>query len=244
MASFSAGTRHGQILEDIRAKIITGEWEPGFQLDKETDMAVRYGVSRMTMNKVLTQLAQDGFVLRRKRGGTFVAKTRAQSAVLEISSIKDEVAALGKRHGWRLTNSETRVLDSGDLKLLGVRRDTLPETARVLTGVHLADDAPFCLETRAISLSIVPDAATFDFSQTVPGGWLLQTMPWTSARHSIRAINAMGRDARDLNVAVGTACLEILRKTEIGGQWVTFARLLYSGEDHQLTAEFEPRSVG
>ena len=215
---------------------------PGYQFTKETELAKHYGVSRMTMNKALTQLAQEGFIIRKKRRGTFVAEARRQSAVLEINIPGDEVAALGKRYDWRLTRAEMRQLGPGDLRLLGVRRGSVPEPALVLQGVHLADDAPFCFETRAINLSSTPEAASVDFAVEVPGSWLLRSMPWTTARHAVRAINAGGSDARVLDLAVGEACLEILRKTEIVEGWVTYARLLYPGDAYQLTAEFEPRA--
>ena len=130
----------------------------------------------------------------------------------------------------------------GDPRLLGVQRSSIPEKTLLLQGVHFADNEPFCLEMRAINLASTPAAETADFSKDVPGSWLLQSMPWTTARHSVRAINVSGQDARLLDLPSGTACLEILRKTEIGETWVTYARLLYPGEAHQLTAEFEPRS--
>jgi len=39
----------------------------------------------------------------------------------------------------------------------------------------------------------------------------------------------------------GAACLEIERLTQSGGRSVTFARLCYPGDRHQVTATFEPR---
>lgn len=242
MAKIEARTRHAQILDEIRARIVHGDWPPGHQLAKETELARQYGVSRMTMNKALTQLAQEGFVIRKKRSGTVVAEARTQSAVLEINIVADEVAALGKRYGWRLLNMATRKLAPADLHHLGVRRKSLPEQAIVLQGVHYADDEPFCLETRAINLTSAPDAASVDFAVEVPGSWLLRSLPWTTARHSVRAINVSGEDAKLLDHAVGTACLEILRKTVIGENWVTYARLVYPGDAYQLTAEFGPKA--
>ncbi|WP_367717419.1 UTRA domain-containing protein [Nitratireductor sp. GISD-1A_MAKvit] len=233
---------HTRILEEIRSKIVDGEWPPGHQLDKETELAAQYGVSRMTMNKVLTELSANGFITRRKRRGTFVAKARAQSAVMEINNIADEVAALGRRYDWKLLSQETRTLGQNDLRVLGVRQAALRDMAIYLQGVHYADDEPFCLETRAINLTAVPDAATVDFSHELPGAWLLHSMPWSNVRHSVRAINISGRDAHQLRLPVGAACLEILRKTQINDDWITYARLLYPGEAHQLTAEFGARS--
>ncbi|SLN15168.1 UTRA domain-containing protein [Roseisalinus antarcticus] len=236
-------THHSRILDALLQKIVSGAWPPGFQLDRETDLAAQFCVSRMTMNKVLTQLAQDGYVVRRRRSGTFVAKARTQSAVMAINNVADEVAALGRRHRWRLDAREVRKLGAADLRLLGVRRASVPEDALSLSGVHFADDEPFCFEMRAINLHVVPGAQGVGFDREVPGSWLLQTMPWSTARNSVRAVNVHGRDAGRLDLPDGTACLEILRKTEIGGDWVTYARLLYPGEAFQLTAEFEPKAA-
>jgi len=51
------GTHHDRILTRLRDRITSGEWQPGFQLPFETQLAESHGVSRMTMNKVLAQLA-------------------------------------------------------------------------------------------------------------------------------------------------------------------------------------------
>ena len=243
----STDTLHSRIVEDIRARIIDGSWQPGFQLSKETDMAQSYGVSRMTMNKALTQLAQEGYLVRRKRSGTVVAHARAQSAALEINNIAKEVNRLGREYRWQLLLCERRKLQQSDLRLLGVMDSDIvksPQDVLFLQGLHFSGSEPFCLESRAINLQAVPSAASQDFAVDVPGIWLLNSMPWSTARHVIRAVNAMGRDASLLDLPLGTACLEMLRETGSGGNWVTYARLLYPGEAHQLVAEFEPRGNG
>lgn len=238
-----AETLHSRILDAFRSKIVDGIWPAGHQLPKETELAEQHGVSRMTMNKVLTQLAQEGFVVRRKRSGTFVAQARVQSAIMEISNIAEEVAALGRPHRWQLLTRERRHLHPADLRLLGVQRPAVDDEVLFLQGVHYAGDQPFCLETRAINLTAVPDAADQDFAVEPAGKWLLRLMPWTSARHQVRAVNIAGREAKLLSLPVGAACMDILRKTGIEGTWVTYARLLYPGEAHQLVAEFEPRAA-
>lgn len=235
-----AETHHARILEEMRNNIVDGVWEPGFRLPKETELATQYGVSRMTMNKVLTQLSREGFLIRRKRSGTFVAQPRAQSAVMEINDIAQEVAELGFDYEWRLSEQELRPLGRVDCRMLDIDDDRMDAQVLFLDGLHMARGAPFCLETRVIDTAMVPAALQEDFKTTVPGQWLLKTMPFSSARHRVRAINVAGQDAKHLGLPVGTACLEILRKTRIEQSWVTHVRLLYPGEAHQLIADFAP----
>ncbi|QQA44220.1 GntR family transcriptional regulator [Pelagovum pacificum] len=232
---------HARIFEDLRRRIVDGELTPGTRLPKETELAEAHGVARMTMNRVLSDLARDGFIVRRKRSGTFVAQPRGQSAVMEITDIAQEVAALGLRHEWRLESAERKRLSAAERTLLSLTPEDAADEVLLLRGLHLARGEPFCLETRAIDLRVAAGALDEDFAQTVPGQWLLRTMPWSAARHRVRAVNVAGRDARTLALSAGTACLEVLRETTIGEDWVTHVRLLYPGEAHQLVAEFAPQ---
>lgn len=244
MAGQQSETHHSRILDDITRKIVDGIWKPGHRLEKEVEMAARYNVSRMTVNKVLTQLAQEGYVTRRKRMGTVVARPRAQSAVMAINNVGEEVAALGRQYRWARILRETRPRTAADCRLLGLEGAAAEEGALFVHGLHYADDEPFCLEARAINLAVVPDAAHMAFETEVPSAWLVETMPWTDAHHQVRALNATGEDARRLGLAEGMACLQIRRKTRIGPNWVTYVRLLYPGAAHQLVAEFEGHTGG
>ena len=232
---------YSRILADMRRQVLGGHWAPGMQLSKETELAERYGVSRMTMNNVLTQLAREGFLVRRKRSGTFIAQPRGQSAVMEITDIEQEVAQLGLPYRWKLISLEQRSLSAAEVSLLNMPAGDAGGSILFLKGLHLAREEPFCLEMRAIHLIVVPQAAAQDFAMLVPGQWLLRTMPFSAASHRVRAINATGRDAKALDIESGTACLEILRRTMSGKNWVTYVRLLYPGELHQLVADFAPR---
>ena len=51
-------TLHERILTEVRENIVSGTWPPGHRIPFEVEMAAAYGVSRMTVNKALTQLTQ------------------------------------------------------------------------------------------------------------------------------------------------------------------------------------------
>ena len=237
-------TLHDQILRDLKGRILDGDWEPGFQLPIETELAIRFGVSRMTMNKVLAQLTREGFLVRRKKRGTFVAQPRAQSAVLEISDIEAEVTALGRPYRYELLDRAVRPWQPDDE--VGAHEDRIEEGEELLflRGLHFAGPTPFCLETRVVNPAMAEGALEQDFSNVPPGTWLLRSVPWGRAAHRIRAIHAGARDASALNIARHSASLEIVRRTEMAGNWVTWARLVYPGDSHQIMAEFESDASG
>ena len=237
-AGAKSATRHNHIVEEIRLSIVGGDWPPGFQLPIETELAERYGVSRMTMNKALGQLAREGYLIRRKKSGTQVAQPRAESAVMAIADIRDEVRRSGCAYRFKLMDRRLRPGRHDDAQLLGAAVGT--GEVLWLQGLHLADERPFCFETRVINPVTAEGATAQDFTADPPGAWLFQAVPWSVASHRVRAVNAGASDARVLALAVGEACLGIVRRTTVGGDWVTGVRLLYPGSDHQLVANFSP----
>jgi GntR family transcriptional regulator, histidine utilization repressor len=241
MTRAKPATLHDRILTDVRDKITGGTWQPGQRIPFETDMAEEYGVSRMTVNKVLTQLTREGYLERRRKVGTFVAKPRQQSAVMTIANIGEEVRQRGGRYSFRIVARAVRAATADDKAHL--RSGDARMRVLVVECVHSADDAPFCHEARLINLSAVPEAETADFAAEPAGAWLLKQVPWSGADHTIRAVTPSPRIARLLGLAPSAACLEIERHTDFEDQPITFARLTYRGDQHQLVAQFSPSPV-
>lgn len=232
-------THHDRILAEIRGHILAGRWSHGHRLPFETDMATAYGVSRMTINKVLSQLTREGFLERRRKLGTVVAMPRVQSAVMEITDIEREIRDLGLSYGFRLIALTLGVPHPEERARM---RDDAPDFEVLrCTAVHDAGGTPFCIEERLINLAAAPAAALQDFSEQSPGKWLLHNVPWSSAEHRIRAVAAGSVTARLLSVKPGTSCLEVVRRTESGPRCVTLVQLTYPGDRHQVVAHFMPR---
>lgn len=232
-------TLHQAILEEIESRIVSGEWPPGFRLPFEIDLAQQYACSRMTVNKVMTQLAKAGLIERHRKAGSFVAHPRTQSAILEISDIEAEVRSLGQPYKYTLLSRRERASDAEDRLLLGLEHDT---SMVELLAVHKAKHKPFCVEERRINVGVVPEAAEADFTASSPGGWLIRQVPWSAAENRINARPATVEIADLLERPEGTACLVIERRTWSPAGPVTFARLTYSGDSHTLVARFTPAS--
>lgn len=232
-------TLHQRILSELEGKILSGEWPVGYRLPFEVDLAKDYRCSRMTVNKVLTQLARAGLIDRIKGSGSFVCNPHTQSAVLEIGDIRREVESLKVPYAFNVTKTERRKASRADLVLLDLAAGApLLDVACI----HTAGGRPFCLEQRLINLVTVPGAASARFAEVSPSQWLLNQVPWTSAEHRIHAAPANDADAAALDVAVGTACLVVQRRTWSGGGSVTHVRLTYPWDRHSLVATFTPAS--
>lgn len=62
-----------RIRESLRAMIASGELAHGQKLPSEDELAVQYGVSRMTVRQGISDLIDEGLLYRRHGVGTFVA---------------------------------------------------------------------------------------------------------------------------------------------------------------------------
>lgn len=241
MSTGGGKTLHQRILEEIEGQIISGTWAPGTRIPYEMDLAVHYGCSRMTVNKVLTQLAQAGLIERRRKAGSYVSQPRAHSAVLEIHDIQSEIEALGLPYGYRLQARSVRKARPLERTWLD-----LPDASPILhvTAVHSGGKLPFCLEERVINLQAVPEAEDQGFRDGAPGQWLLGQVPWSAAEHAIRAAAATPDAAELLGIEPGTPCLLITRRTFSGGAVVTRVQFTYPGDRHELIARFSPADTG
>jgi GntR family histidine utilization transcriptional repressor len=230
-------TLHRRILSDISDRILSGAWPPGHRIPFEHELATQYGCSRMTVNKALSQLAKAGLIERRRRSGSFVRQPQSQAAVLEIHDIRVEVEALGLPYRYELESREKRRATGQDRTLLGLES---PVAVLALDCRHFAGKRPFCHEARLISLASVPDAAEESFRDVAPGPWLVAQVPWSAAEHRIRATAADADMAAALDIAAGSPCLVVERRTWSAEHPVTHVRFTYAADSHALVARFTP----
>ncbi|WP_269931686.1 histidine utilization repressor [Aminobacter sp. HY435] len=228
-----------RILNDIRDRIVSGEWEPGYRIPFEHELTEQYGCSRMTVNKALSQLAKAGLIERRRRSGSFVRRPRSQAAVLEIHDIRIEVEALGLPYRYELIAQSKRRATASDRERLGLGTSA-PGQIMALQCLHYAGSRPFCLEDRLINLAAVPGAGDERFAEAAPGPWLIDRVPWSAAEHVIRATAAAAEIAADLNLAPGAPCLVIERRTWSAEHPVTHVHFTYPANAHAVVARFTP----
>lgn len=228
---------HQRIRTEIEAKILSGEWGPGFRIPFEHELTEQYGCSRMTVSKAISALAEAGLIMRKRRAGSFVARPKVHSAVLDIPDLRSEIEGRGETYAFQLVACTPRAPKTKSAEETELARggDLL-----VLRGVHFASGRPFAIEDRLISLLAAPQARDVDFAAQPPGAWLLEHIPWTEAENRISALAADTETAQLLAIAPGTACLAVERRTWRGGEGVTKVRQLFPGEAYDLVACFGP----
>jgi len=195
----------------------------------------QYGCSRMTVNKAMSALAEAGLIVRRRRAGSFVARPRVHSTVLDIPDIQSEITSRGEAYAFVLLEQGRRRASGPEEVELAAGRH--PRSAR---GLDWAGRRALRVQVRRSGLAAVPEAAGADFPTQPPGAWLLHHVPWTEAESRISAVGAEAGVAELLALDPGAALLAVERRTWRAGAPVTRVRQLFPGEAYDLVARFGP----
>ena len=226
-----------QINRAIAQPILSGENVPGTRLPSEHAFMEIFNTSRMTVNRALQMLADDGLVFRHRRSGTFVASQVTEHSVMELKNIVDEVEASGANYGYQLLNLKVITTDAELAKKLKTPIGT--KLVSILCR-HYSDKEPILIEQRYINTKPVPSSLTEKFLDASPGSWLLENVPWSRAEHIISAVNANDTISKYLEIPLGSACLSVDGTTWHGGIRITFVTLTYPGDKHRLVGNFTP----
>jgi len=232
-----ATPRYRQLKERIIARISSGDLAPRDRVPSENELAETFGVSRMTANRALRELHDEGYVERIAGVGTFVADLRAASHVLEVRNIADEIARRGHRHrAVELRKSRQRA--RGEIAR-ALQLEPGSAVFHVLI-THFENDMPVQLEDRYVTASFAPDFLTQDFARTTPSASLSAIAPLREAEQVVRAAMPNAAVRKQLAMGDDEPCLVVLRRTWAHGMPVSFARLHHPGGRFELTGHYTP----
>ena len=236
----SAIPRYKQLKDEIIRQISTGELRPRDRVPSENDLVGSAGVSRMTAHRALRELNVEGYVERVAGVGTFVADLKANSHVLEVRNIADEVRRRGHRHRASV------LLQTGT----GAEDDTA-EILHIASGtrlfhlllVHCENDLPIQLEDRFVLASFAPDCLQQDFTAQTPSAYLSAISPLQEAEHVVRALLPEPTVCEHLQIDENEPCLVVMRRTWAHGHPVSYARLCHPGSRFELTGHYVPPGI-
>ncbi|HEY4067379.1 MAG TPA: histidine utilization repressor [Burkholderiaceae bacterium] len=238
--SLSAGgakTLHEQIKSYVTQQIVSGAWATHHRLPSEHEFVAQFGVSRMTVNKALRDLASHGRIVRVAGVGTFVAEAKPQSTLLQIASIASEIRARGHVYRCRFLSQE-RVSASPDIAAwLGL----LPgETVFHVRCVHLENEVPVQLEDRYVNPRTAPEFLDQDFTRTTPGEYLIANIPVDEVEHVVDAVLPTADQTGLLEMPADEPCLQLTRRTWYEQVIVTWVKCLHPASRYRLGSRFRP----
>ena len=144
-----------QVLELIEAL------EVGDAIPSERLLGTDLGVSRLTVRAALDELVREGYLVRRRGAGTFVAEPKVAKGI-DITSFSDDMRARG-------LNPASRTLDLRDIpagaRLGRILHVSPSEQVVCVKRLRLADGDPMAIELLHVRASLVPGLTGRDLEE-------------------------------------------------------------------------------
>ncbi|ECA3783715.1 histidine utilization repressor [Salmonella enterica subsp. enterica serovar Oslo] len=223
------------VKQDICKKIAGGVWQPRDRIPSEAELVAQYGFSRMTINRALRELTDEGWLVRLQGVGTFVAEPKGQSALFEVRSIAEEIAARRHQHRCEVLTLERVRANAIQASALNVNESDVIFHSIM---VHYENDLPVQIEDRCVNADIAVDYLTQDYRQTTPHAYLSRIAPLTEGEHIVEAVRATAQECAWLTIKEHEPCLLIRRTTWSASRIVSHARLLFPGSRYRLQGRF------
>lgn len=220
---------HNQIKRDIEKHV----YKVGDRIPAERQLAVKFGVSRMTLRQAIKTLEEEGILERRLGSGTYVASQKVQEKMSGIMSFTQITEANGQTPSSKVISYQI-----GQPSLSEKERLHLDAQASILRmeRIRYADDVPICHEVVTVPYDLVKNNSKEEISSH-----LYETLEKNGNRigrvtEYISASVCNEQDARLLQAKKGQALITRRQVTELtNGRPFEYTRARYVAERFEFT---------
>ena len=222
-----------QLRELLRARIMAGDPPVGQKLASEAELCTRFDVSRTVVRQALSDLAEEGLILKHKGRVTVVKGTSIEEKLGPLKSFTEEITAQGRVPSARVIDAKFGPPPPEAAAALGLRPD---ERTLVVERLRFADSDPICFELTVWPAFLASQLENEDLNGAIFYRLVEQRFGILlgEAEQLMTAAPASAKVARLLNVRAGRPLLVVERTTcADDGRPILWGRSLYhAGKYH------------
>lgn len=145
-----------EIRDYLKAKILSGELKVGDQIPTEKQLCEQFKTSRMTVNKAITRLCENGYIERVAGKGSFVLNVHiSKSKTVECRSFTDDMKSIGLIPGSKLL--EYKVIRGKDNSFVAQKLQLAPDDfIHYFVRLRTGDGNPIAISYTYLSAKVVP----------------------------------------------------------------------------------------
>lgn len=217
-------TRYREIADDLRRRILQGEYVAGSRLPGEERLAQGYGVSRGVVRNALASLQRRGMVAPTPGSGWRVRSDLQTQQLVELRSFAHWALARGLVPAGLVIHQERVPATATDARVLRLRASA--EVLRV-TRVRTLGGSPAMVERTTYPDWMIPMIEPLPADQSsVTQAMLDSGIVPAHGVHRIDTVSASGEDAELLGVRRSTRLLRVRRES-----YDRAGRVIESGDD-------------
>ena len=224
-----------QIKDSVLQNIMNNIWTPGTQIPSEAALCQQFNVSRMTVNKALRELANEGIITRHQGAGTYVSEPKYQTTLVNIPNIVKEIQDRGHRHSIEVFAQEVHHLNSlqaHELKLTG-EIDLFYSSL-----LHLEDGKPIQLEERYVNPKVFPNYLEQDWQGMTPHEYLMREAPMPNGEYIIELRSPNTIVSKALKLHGNEPCLVLSRWATVNQEYASSCVLWHPGHSYKFKGIF------
>jgi GntR family transcriptional regulator len=212
----------------------------GEAIPSERKLTVDLGMSRLTVRAALDELVREGYLVRRRGAGTFVAEPKVAKGI-DITSFTDDMRARGLTPASRTLDLRIELAGARLGRILHVSPS---EQIVAVKRLRLADDEPMAIELLHTRASLVPGLSASDLEENSFYDLLADRYGITivGGTQTVEPTVTNDEESRVLGVPLHSPALLFERVTRAStGDVVEFTSSTYRGDRYRIVTEI---SVG
>lgn len=232
-----------QIKEIIIYKIRTGELKYGDSLPGERKLAEMYNVSRVTIRKVIDDLAASGVLLKQHGKETVIAKPKIENTLGRLLGIVEELEQKNLTISIKLLEKVFKPATPIIRKKLSL--DSYEKNMFVFSRMVYTNDEPLVMNHSYTSENIGYLLQDIDLTQDTVFSYL-EKLGYNicDANQTISATLADNKSSKLLNCPVGSPLLEITRTTYVKGNLpILYETSLYPSNMYQYNVRLQRSKI-
>ena len=208
----------------------------GDAIPSERQLGLDLSVSRLTVRAALDELVREGYLVRRRGAGTFVAAPKVAKGI-DISSFSDDMRARGLTPGSRTI--ELRTIPAG-ARLGRILHVSPSEPIVSVKRLRLADGEPMAVELLHVRSTLVPGLTAGDlernsFYDLLVSRWEVSIVGGTQ---TVEPTVTNEEESELLGVPLHSPALLFERVTRSAqGDVVEYTSSTYRGDRYRLVTE-------
>jgi GntR family transcriptional regulator len=229
---------HVQVAQALKERIVRRTLKPGDLVPGDLELCEQFGVSRTTVRQGLAELAHEGWLVRERGRGTFVAPPKlTERAVERLSGFFEDMLVLGYPPVSQVLRQLARPADEQLAGRLNLKPGaTIVEIERL----RFVEDEPVVLTTTYLPHTLAPGLESADLTRRSLYEYLQTECGLTLARgrRTIEAVAADARQARLLRIRKGAPLVFLQSISYLAdGRPIEFYLALHRGDRSRFEVE-------